>query len=259
MALRALWKGIITFGNMSVPVKLYAGLEDRTVHFRLLHRKDHQPVSQKMVSKETGREVSGQSMRKGVATDRGIVMLDEQELDELEPAASRKISIEWFVPPGVLGPQWYDRPYYLGPDGNEADYWNLYAAIGSKKVEGIGRWTMRGKEYIGVLRREMGCLVLITLRFAEQIIPPSRLNLPEFRNFEKEEMEMARQLVGMMAGDFKAGDYRDEYRQQLLQLIEAKKKGKKVKIGKPAGRNEPESLSGALQASLAAIRKKAHG
>ena len=253
---RAIWKGVITFGDVRLPVKLYAGIEDRIVHFRLLHETDMQPVSQKLVNRKNGREVPRERMRKGVETEDGrIVLLDEEELQGLEPESSRDITIERFVPAGALGHQWYDRPYYLGPDGEQSEYRSLCTALVDSGKEGVGRFVMRGKEYLGALRSEGEFLVLISLRFSEQIIETGQIRLPEFREFEKQEVTMARQLVAMMTGDFRAKEYRDEYRRRLLQLIERKKEGRRVTFAVPRRKNEPDSLTTALQASLAAMEK----
>lgn len=255
MSLRAMWKGIVNLGTIEVPVKLYSAVEDRTVHFRLMHRKDLQPVKQKMVRDGSAKEVPKEQMRKGVELDPGrYVLFEEEELEDLEPERSRTISIEHFVPPEILGHQWYDRPYFLGPDGDKDAYWSLHAGLEKSQREGIARWVMRGRDYIGALRAESECLVLITLHFAEQIIAPSANQTSEFREFEMPEIKMARQLVSMMTGEFEPQHYHDEYRSRVLQLIATKKSGGRVSVRKPERKDEVESLSDALKASLAGMK-----
>ncbi len=163
-------------------------------------------------------------MRKGVELEPGrYVLFEEEELKNLEPKGSRTISIEHFVPPEILGHQWYDRPYFLGPEGDKDAYWSLHAGLEKSQREGIARWVMRGRGYIGALRAEPDCLVLITLHFAEQIFSPAANQPSEFREFDMPEIKMARQLVGMMIGEFQPQHYHDEYRSRILQLIATKK------------------------------------
>lgn len=261
MALRALWKGIITFENLEVPVKLFTALEDRTVHFRLLHRSDKEPVSQKMVDRKNGREVPSEKRRKGVELESGrFVMLDDEDLRKLEPEPSRIIAVNRFVHLETLGHQWYDRPYYLGPDGDASAYWGLFTALEEKRVEGICRWTMRNKEYLGSLRSEYSCLTLTTLRFADQVISPSLIHLPRFRSFEKKEVEMARRLIHMLADDFNPQKYHDQYRSKVMELIGSKSQGAQVQTRKSRiEKKETASLGRALEASLASVKEREDG
>src|SRR5688572_32261818 len=118
-----MWKGRLQLGKRQVGVKLYAAVEDRTVHFQLLHAKDRAPVEQHIVRKDTGKEVAKDDIRKAFAVSRSeAVLLQPEDLTELEPSDSREIQISQFVAPEALGDQWYERPYYLGPDGATGDY-----------------------------------------------------------------------------------------------------------------------------------------
>jgi DNA end-binding protein Ku len=253
MAARAIWKGNLTFGSVSVPVKFYAAVEDRTVHFRLLHEKDKTPVARQMVHPGTGEPVPREEMRRGyVDEERGaVVLLEERELEELEPNAGREVSVRGFLDAGRIGPAWYDRPYYLGPDGNARAYRALAEALERSGKEGFCRWTMRRKTYIGALRAENGLLEMITLRFAAEVIDASRLPRPEGRELSRKERDMARQLVGTLAGDFDPEAYRDEYRERVLALIRTKARGGRVRLKKPEERKaEVIPLSDALKKSI---------
>ena len=117
MAARAIWKGTLHIGDLEVPVKMYSAVEDRTVHLRLLDEGSRKPVQQKIVRKSDGKEVPEAQRRKAYVLDREhAVILTPEELESVEPASSRDIALEHFVPSNVIGDQWYDRPYYLGPD-----------------------------------------------------------------------------------------------------------------------------------------------
>ena len=260
MAARAIWKGRIRFGDVDVPVKLYSAIKSTGgVHFRLLHEKDLVPVKQQMVNPATGDVVAYEDVRRAYPTDDGrLVMLDEEELAELEPEASRDIEITRFVDPAVITHQWYDRPYYLGPDDSDADYFALAEALRSQQKEGVARWVMRNKEYVGALRLEDEHLMLMTLRHAGEVVPASALKAPGGRELDKREIQMAKQLVAALEGDLDLESYRDEYRDRVLELVEAKASGKVLKFPKaPAKKKKEDSLSAMLEKSLEAARKSA--
>jgi DNA end-binding protein Ku len=260
MAARAIWKGRIRFGDVDVPVKLYSAVKSTGgVHFRLLHEKDLVPVEQQMVNPATGKVVAYEDVRRAFPTDDGrLVMLDEEELAELEPEASRDIEITRFVDPAVITHQWYDRPYYLGPDDSDADYFALAEALRSQQKEGVARWVMRNKEYVGALRLEDEHLMLMTLRHAGEVVPASALKAPGGRELDKREIQMAKQLVSALEGDLDLESYRDEYRERVMELVEAKASGKVLKFPKaPAKKKKEDSLSAMLEKSLEATRKSA--
>src|SRR5438477_6633510 len=129
---RAMWKGVVRVGGRRVPVRLYAAVADRTVHFRLLHKKDRTPVRQRMVNSRTGKEIPREEIRKGYEIERGVfVMLAPEDLERAEPEDTRDIIVDRFVDAGAVGPEWYERPYWLAPDGKGAgDYAALAAALG---------------------------------------------------------------------------------------------------------------------------------
>lgn len=153
MAARAIWKGVIRFAEVRVPVKLYSAVEDRSVHFRLLHADDYTPVRQILVNPHTDEVEPYQKTYRGYPTHEGHwVMLRPEELSALEPEPSRDIEILRFLPPKAIDHRWYLRPYYLGPDGATDAYFALAAALEREGKEALARWVMRKKEYLGALR-----------------------------------------------------------------------------------------------------------
>lgn len=259
MPVRALWEGIIRLGKEEIPVKFYAALEDRDIHFRLLHRSDREPVKQKMVDSETGKEVDPGAVRKGAEIRHGVyVLLEEEELAKLDPESSRIVSVERLADRSEVGHPRYDRPYFLGPDRDEGAYWSLAGALEKDGSEAIVRWVMRGKEYVGSLLVQDGYLLIITLRFADQVIEAREMELPEYRDLNPEEIRMAEQLVSMLESPFDPARYRNEFREKVLDLIETKARGGKVKRIAFKARPEPESLSGALKNSIAEMRRRKH-
>jgi DNA end-binding protein Ku len=255
--LRALWEGTIRLGKEEIPVKFYAALEDRDIHFRLLHRTDRMPVKQKMVDAGSGKEAPPESIRKGAEIRRGVyVLLEEEELAKLDPEPSRIITVERVVSRTAIGHFRYDRPYHLGPSEDATAYWSLAAALQTDGLEAIVRWVMRGKEYVGSLLAKGGFLQVITLRFADQVIEARELELPDFGDLSQQEINMADQLVSMLESPFDPAQYRNEFREKVLDLIETKARGGKVKMAVFKARTEPTSLSSALKNSIAQVRRQ---
>jgi DNA end-binding protein Ku len=261
MAARAIWKGVVHVGTLKVPVKLYSAVKDHTVHFRLLHKTDKAPVKQRLISSETGEPVEYAEVKKAFPITRGrLVMLEKEELEKLEPKDSRDIEITRFVNIGDIDHRWYERAYYLGPDNSTKAYFAAVAALEKKKKEGVARWVMRDKSYVGALRVEQGYLMLITLRHADEIIAADALTPPAGRPLAQREIEMAGQLIEALHADFEPEQFRDEYRARVMDLIEAKAAGKKPKIVKFRPKAaETDDVTDALAASLAGMKKKAGG
>ena len=262
MGARAIWKGVIRFDDVEVPVKLYSAVEDRNVRFRLLDAETLAPVRQRMVDPRSGDEVPFEETRKGYEVERGtFVVLEDEELEELRPEPSRDIEVTRFVPPEEIDHRWYQRPYYLGPDstsdkGAERAYFALAEALAKKGREGVARWTMRNQEYVGALRPEGDHLTLVTLRRSGEVIPASELEAPSGRALAAAEVAMAEKLVSALEDDFDPARYRDEFRGRVLELVEAKAEGKTLEAPKPEPEEEaPASLAKALEASLARATK----
>lgn len=254
---RAIWKGRLRVGSQEVGVKLYSAIEDRKVRFRLLHASDHAPVEQRIVRKDDGKEVAKEDRRKAYPLGHDTaVILQPEELARLEPPESREITLCRFVPNSLVGDQWYDRPYYLGPDEDEQSYFALSQALQKRELVGIARWVMRKKRYLGVLEVNDGYLVMITLRRAEQVLSFSGIEPTKAAAPTPNELKLAEQLVSSIAGDFQPERWEDEYRKRLCQLIEAKTHGKHIEPVKPRRRPAQASLAESLKASIAAARER---
>jgi len=259
MAARAIWKGIITMGRTRLPVKMYSAIErSQSVHFRLLHQPDMTPVQGRMVHPKTGKPVPAEETRRGYATDTGeMVAFNTEELDALEPMAARDIDVLRFIPSAAMDPAWYDHPYYLGPDAELGPHAALVAAMTLHEVEGIARWVMRKKDYVGALRVEGGQLMLVTLHRAREVVDASALPRPEGRALEAKEIAMAKALLAALQGEFDPSEWKDEHRGRLLELIEAKASGKTISIKKHQKKEDETDLAAALEQSLAAVKRSA--
>lgn len=255
MAARAIWKGVLHVGTHKLPVKLYSAVQERGVHFRLLHEKLRAPVKQQLVDPTTDEIVPYGEVQRGFAVPEGFVVLKKEELDSLAPEPSRDISLSRFVPTQKLGPEWLVRPYFIGPDGEEESYFALAQALIEADEEGIVHWVMRGHEYSGVLRGVDGYLMLITLRHADEVIKREELPKPQGRAHSEKELKMAEQLIAAYEDAFDPEQYQDEYRERVLTFVEAKAKGKKPKLKKPVTKSEETKLSDALEKSLAGLKK----
>jgi DNA end-binding protein Ku len=257
MAARAIWKGELKIGSTTVPVKLYSAVSDRTVRFHLLDDKHLMRVKQHMVSPDSGEEVTNQEIQKGYEIEPGkFVLLTDEDLQSLEPEPSREIEVVEFVPPESINQQWYERPYYLGPDGDIQAYFALAEALENRKREGIARWVMRNKAYIGALRSQDGYLVLVTLRNAAEVISARELPKPAGRAPSAKELNMAKQLVGMLEGEFNAAEFKDEYRKRVMEFIERKAKGHAPKLHAVKTKRKTTSLDSVLAKSLASLKKE---
>ena len=257
MAARAIWKGVLKVGANRIPVKLYSGVIDRTVHFNILDDRGMKRVKQQMVVPDSNEEVAKEEIQKGYEIEPGrFVILTEEELKKLEPEESRDIEIDEFVPPSAISQQWYDRPYLLGPDGDEKAYFAFAEALKNRDREGIAHWVMRKKPYVGALRSEGDHLQLFTLRNAEEVISAKELPKPAGRAPTAKELNMAKQLISMLEGEFNAEDYRDEYRDRVKEFIEKKARGKAPRLKAVKTKTKAGSLDAVLAKSLAALKKE---
>ena len=260
---RAIWSGSISFGLLNVPVKLYSAVSKQNVRFRELREGDGSRVKHKRVAETDGKEVPYEKIVKGYeyAPDQYVV-LSRDELSELDPKRSRAIEIQDFVDLDDIDPIYFEQPYYLGPDkGAERAYALLVQAMKEAHKVAIARFVLRNKEHLAAIRPMDDVLTLTTMRFHDEVSSPQDLDGEVFEEAkpkkpEKRELEMAKQLIDSLAGDFKPNSYRDEYREELLDLLERKAAGKEV-VSAPSEEPKPTKapdLMAALEESLAAVK-----
>jgi len=261
---RAIWSGSISFGLLNVPVKLYSAVARRGIGLREIRESDGARIRHRRVAEGTDEEVPYESIVKAfeIAPDR-YVPLSKDELASLDPKKSRAIEVQDFVDLGEIDPIYFDSPYYLGPaEGAEKAYSLLARAMeGSGKVA-IARFVFRNKEHLAAIRPADGVLTLTTMRFADEVVPPSELEdlLPaEKPKVAKREVEMAEKLIDSLTRSFDPGAYRDEYREELLAMIERKAEGKEL-VEAPGGEEREATkapdLMAALEESIAAVQGK---
>ena len=204
MAARAMWKADLALGELKVPVKLYAAVQDTKVHFRLLHAADHAPVqAADGRSRERATGCRRREIKKAVAVDRGVyVVLTEEEQAALTPKPSRLISVEQVVATAAVDERWFDRPYFLGPDGDDEGYFALAEALEKRDAVGIAHWVLRNKRYVGALQASGGYLLLDTLRYAQELVAVGAVRPSANRAPDKREIALAEQLIGALEDRF---------------------------------------------------------
>jgi DNA end-binding protein Ku len=255
MAARAMWKATLNFVGESIPVKLYSAVEDRSLRFHMLEEKTPARITQKLIDPDTSEEVPREKTQKAYEVQRGVfVLLSPEELQAVEPPKSDEISITRFVPPSAVGPEWYQRPYYLGPDGKDADYFAFAKALEQENRLGIAKWVMRKKRYVGALRAHEGYLMLMTLRWVEEVVSGDELPKPTGRPLDAKELKMAEQLILALEDEFKPEEFRDEYRDRVMKFIESKAHGQPVKLEVVKGKKPVDSIAASLAASLKMLK-----
>jgi len=253
---RSLWTGSISFGLVSVPVRMYSAVEEHTLHFNLVHEPDGSRIGYEKVCKAEDKSVPDDEIVKAFEYEKGewVYMTDE----DFEAAAAenhRTIDIRAFVPFDDVDPIYFERTYYLGPaqDG-ERVYALLARAMADSGLAGVAKWVMRDRQNLGLLRVRDGVIAVERMHFADEIRSPEGL-APSDAEVNKQELEMAAQLIEQFKGDFKPEEYRDTYRDALCEIIEAKRKGKEVRVEPEAEPEAPTDLMSALRASVEAARR----
>jgi DNA end-binding protein Ku len=260
---RAIWTGSISFGLLNVPVRLYSAVARRNIGLHQIRESDGARIRQRRVVEGTDEEVPYEEIGKAyeLSKDR-YVPLSKDELEALAPEKSRTVEVQDFVDLDEIDPMYFDSPYYLGPaEGAEKAYSLLAAAMEASGKVAIARLVFRNKEHLAAIRPANGVLTLTTMRFADEVVPTSDLeeDLPQKQaKVAKREREMAEQLIDSLSTKFKPEAYRDEYREQLLSLIERKAEGKEIvapEIEAPQATKAPD-LMAALEESIAAVKGK---
>ena len=265
---RAIWSGAISFGLVNVPVKLYSATSPKTVRFHQISSKTGTRIRQQRVDPSTGEEVPYDEIVKGyeIGPDR-YVLISSEELESLDPKATRTIDIEEFVDLDDIDPIYYDHSYYLAPAaGGAKAYRLLLDAMREAGKVGIGRLVLRTKQQLCALRPGDDVLTLSTMLFGDEVVAPDKLDeldAVEEAEASDRELRMAEQLIGSLSTDFAPDKFHDEYRERVLEMIERKAAGEEIavqpEVEEPAAAPD---LMAALEASLAAVQgedEKAEG
>jgi DNA end-binding protein Ku len=253
---RALWSGSLSFGLVNVPVQLFSAVRDHDLHFRQLHEKDGSPIETRRFCSAEDEEVPFEEVGHGYELDSGKeVVLSDEELAAAAPRKTRTIDIEAFVDLADVDPVYFDHPYFLLPEGDAEGTRRAYALLvevmqGTERAA-LGRFVLRTKEYLVAVRVRDGLLSLTTMRFHDEVRPTKPVP-GGGRKPAKERLDRAVTLIEAMSVDWDPSRYEDRYRERLLEVIECKKKGKRITV--PEDEDEPSpipDLMAALEQSLA--------
>jgi DNA end-binding protein Ku len=257
---RSIWTGSISFGLVSIPVRVYSAIRAHDVRFHQV-TKDGSRIHVQRVSDKTGRKVDYDDLKKGYETSKGrFVIFEPDELKQLAPASTKTVDIEDFVPLEEIDPIYFERTYHLAPANDQAAraYALLAAVMEERQRIGIGKVVMRDKQYLAAIRPYGKGLAMSTMLFADEVVPQSDIDaIPDRRaTIKPREKQMALEILDSLEAEWKPSRYHDDYEETLRSLIRAKAKGKTIEA--PA---EPESakvldLVEALEASL---RSKSRG
>jgi DNA end-binding protein Ku len=257
---RSLWKGSISFGLVNVPVALFSGVRDTDVHFRQLHAKDHTPVETRRFCSEEDAEVPYEEIAHGYETDEGeLIVLTDAELATAAPRKTRTIDIEAFVDLDDVDPLYFDHPYVLLPDGEsegtQRAYRLLVEVMEQTERAALGRFVLRTKEYLTLVRARRERLVLTTMRFHDEVRPISKVP-SSTKKAKKAQLDQAVKLIEALACPWDPERYEDDYERRLKRIIRAKEKGGTVKLPEPDEQQESpiEDLMAALERSLEEVK-----
>ena len=256
---RAIWKGAVSFGLVSVPVKLYAATESHDISFRQVHAKDGGRIRYQRVCSIDGEEVEYADIAKGYETEDGeMVVLTDEDFAELPASSSREISVEKFVPREQIDPMWFEKSYYLEPDPAAAKpYALLREALKEADRVAVVTVSLRSRMTTAVLRVRDDVIVMQTMMWPDEVRKPefSGLDAADI-DVKPQEMQMARMLVETLAGDYDPDEFEDDYQEALEALVRAKLEGGEVKRTEPkeAGGGEVVDLLAALQKSVDAAK-----
>ncbi len=256
--MRAIWKGAVSFGLVSVPVKLYSATESHDISFRQVHAKDGGRIKYKRVCSVDGEEVAYADIAKGFETDDGEMdILDDDDLAELPANSSREISVEKFVPSEQIDPLMLEKSYYLEPEkSGTKPYALLRDALRESDRVAIVTVSIRTRMTPAVLRVRDDVLVMQTMMWPDEVRNPDFGSLKDVSSPKPQELEMARLLLDTLAGDYDPEDFEDDYAEAVHALVQAKLQGGEVKRTKEAAPSAGEvvDLLAALQKSVAAAK-----
>lgn len=251
--MHTMWKGAISFGLVNIPIKLYSATEDKDIKMRYLHKECHNPIKYEKKCPVCEVEIQQDDIIKGYEYEPGkFVEIEKKELDQLTGEATKSIEIVDFVDLNEIDPIFFNRSYFVGPNENgEKPFTLLMHAMEKTGKIGIAKITIRSKQHLAVVRVYKNGLVLETIFFPDEVRNIEHVpGLPEKVDLNDKEIEMAEQLIEQLTTPFEPEKYTDDYREQLMQLIQSKISGEEITIAKDKPKANVVDLMDALQASL---------
>jgi Ku protein len=253
---RAIWSGTISFGLVNVPVRMYSAIEESDLRFHLVHEKDNGRIGYQKVCKAENEPVDDDEIVKAFEFKKDeLVVLTDEDFAAAKTEGVKTIEISDFVPYEEIDPIYFERTYYLGPqDGSEKVYALLREAMEKTELAALGKYVMREKQHLGCLRIREGVITLEKMFFHDEIRPWKEI-APRKAKVPKSELDMATALIDQFKGSFEPEKYEDTYRDALMAVIKAKKKGETITATPTEEEEEPADLLAALKASVEAAKK----
>lgn len=252
--MHTMWKGSVSFGLVNIPVKMFAATEDKDIRFKTLHRKCRTPIRQERVCPACKEEIGPDDVVRGFEYEPGrFVLIDEEDLEAIRPVTARTAEILDFVDLQEIDPVYFDKSYYLAPQENSGSkaYSLLCQAMKKTGRIAVAKITIRNKQSLAVIRVLNNILILETIFYPDEVRPTSLIpGIPEDIRIEERELAMAEQLIENLTAEFKPDKYKDEYREDLLELIRKKAEGEEIVTVPEAPQRNVVDLMAALQASL---------
>jgi DNA end-binding protein Ku len=254
--MKTIWKGAISFGLVTIPVKVYGATEEKTLKFNQIHAPDGGRIRYKRVCSVDGEEVPYGEIVKGYEYEKDhYVTLTDEELDALPVATARAIEIERFVDSEQIDPIYFQRSYYLVPDGTGVKAYHLLReAMSDDDKVAVAKVAFRDKEHLATVRLRENVLVLETMFWPDEIRDARFDELDEEVELRPQELKMARSLIDSLTDDFEPKDLHDEYRAALEDLISKKVQGEEITYAEPAEPSKVVDLMDALRASVEAAQ-----
>jgi DNA end-binding protein Ku len=257
--MRTMWKGAISFGLVSIPVRVFPATEEKSIRFNQLHAKDHGRIKYQRTCSKCGEEVSHQDIVRGYEYEKDrYIVLEEEDLDAIPVESSRLIDIDQFVDITEIDPIYFQKTYYLVPEeaGIKA-YALLREALADDSKVGIAKVSFREKEHLATIRVSNNVIVLETMYWPDEIRKAAFEELDKEVKVRPQEVQMARSLIENLTDEWDPGKYGDEYRQALLELIEKKVAGEEIEyVAPPEEAPKVVDLMDALRASVEATKKE---
>jgi DNA end-binding protein Ku len=229
---RPLWKGSISFGLVNIPIELHTAVRDHRPRFRMLHAKDKSPVRFERVCIRDGHPVAWEDLVKGYEYQKGhFVVMTKDDFRAASVEKTRTVDIIDFVEATEIDDRFFETPYYLVPaKGGERGYALLREAIRDSGRVGIAKFILRDAQHLAAVEAINQALVLTVMRFADELVDEAQFDLPAAKDVRKPELDMAKALVNSLAAEWDPSKYTDEYRENLMRIIQAKAKGKEVEL-----------------------------
>ena len=252
------WKGYLSFGLVSFPVRLFAAARAEGVHFHMLHKKDLSRVKEVWYCAEEDKPIERSEMVKGYEVKKGeYITVEDEELKKIAPATATTMEVLQFVASDDVDPLWFESSYYVAPEEKVSKPYALFAAVlGETKRHAIAKVAMHNREHVVVIRPDEGALVLHTLYYEDELHEANKAEATKTK-FSAKELDMAKSLVQRLTGKFKLGEFHDTYRENVERLIEEKQEGEKITTFKQPRKAPVVDLMEALKKSLQANAKTA--